>query len=73
MSTKSKSLAKSLHTVSAVVAVAKLHLQNGLSYTSAPLCHQAAVRAALRTLGYADASDPYGLAARAVAILEAGK
>lgn len=63
MSAKSATLAKSLHTVSAIVAVARIPIiaANG---------PDGAVRAALRYLGYADAADPYGLAARAVTILE---
>jgi hypothetical protein len=67
MSTKSKTLAKSLHTVSAIVAVAR--------YMAGFDQHRAAehVPAALHVLGYADAADPYGLAARAVAILEGSK
>jgi hypothetical protein len=62
---------KSLHTVTVLVNVAREHVRNaGLSYTSAPLCYQVAVRHALKVLGYADTPDAYGLAARAVAILE---
>ena len=71
MSAKSATLAKSLHTVSALVSVARLHRSR---FTSPDLSgHMLAVLAvqdALRTLGYAGAADPYGLAARAVAILE---
>ena len=74
MSAKSATLAKSLHTVSALVAVARIYL--ALCPPSAPffrdnpqrLCEWA-VGAALHGLGYGGAADPYGLAARAVALL----
>jgi len=67
MSTQSKTLAKSLHTVSAIVAVAK---QGPFRFDHVAYCrHTRNVDWALRILGYSDASDPYGLAARAVAIL----
>ena len=74
MSTTSKTIAKSLHTVSVLVNVAK-HLQDTVpGYGTDPhFAAAAAVDGALRVLGYADASDPYGLAAKAVAVLEAGK
>lgn len=68
MSTKSKTLAKSLHTVSAVVSVARL-IQTMRDCPNATV----AVGYAVLALGYGDASDPYMLAARAVAILESGK
>lgn len=70
MSTKSKTLAKSLHTVSALVSVARLLLQQNPT-----LGHFHAVQGALCALGYPidAAADPYGLAARAVAVLESGK
>ena len=66
MSAKSASLAKSLHTVSAIVAVARhlIGVQYPLARTPAN-----AVTAALSILGYDGAADPYGLAARAVAQL----
>lgn len=69
MSAKSATLAKSLHTVSAIVSVAR-HLM-AVQY---PLARDAAgaVRTALDILGYDGAADPYGLAARAVATLEKG-
>lgn len=70
MSTKSKTLAKSLHTVSALVEVAKLVQASNYdisSYQDPAI----AVRCALIALGYGGASNPYGLAQRAVAILTA--
>jgi hypothetical protein len=39
-------------------------------YPNGACCAAAAVASALCILGYSDAPDPYGLAARAVAILE---
>lgn len=66
MSAKSATLAKSLHTVSALVAVARLIQSQG----SAPMPNGDAVALALCALGYDGAADPYGLAARAAAILE---
>ena len=65
MSTKSKTLAKSLHTVTAIAAVARLIARTNPAHST----NEAAVAAALIVLGYADASDPYGLAARALASL----
>lgn len=62
MSAKSATLAKSLHTVSAIVAVARL-MQRVFPVPAD------AVREALAVLGYDGAADPYGLAARAVATL----
>ena len=64
MSTKSKTLAKSLHTVTAIAAVARL-----IARTNPALTNESAVNAALVVLGYEGASDPYGLAARALASL----
>jgi hypothetical protein len=58
-----KTLAKSLHTVSVLVNVAR----------TAPATFVATadrVTFALMVLGYENSPDPYGLAARAVAILE---
>lgn len=70
MSTKSATLAKSLHTVSALVAVARL----APAPATIPAAQMAQYRVgfALHTLGYAGAADPHGLAARAVAILSKG-
>lgn len=62
MSVKSASLAKSLHTVSAIVSVAHHLVVTGQSDGDP-------VVGALRILGYADAADPYQLADRAREIL----
>jgi hypothetical protein len=67
MSTKSKTLAKSLHTVTALAAVARLHARYQINCTPAD-----AIAAALETFGYTGAADPYGLADKARAILEKG-
>lgn len=74
MSAKSATLAKSLHTVSALVSVARIYL--ALCPPSTPAIRdnperlaQYAVGAALHGLGYGGASDPHGLAQRAVALL----
>lgn len=64
MSTKSKTLAKSLHTVTAIVQVARLLKSVHVTYDNAE-----AVACALIVLGYEGASDPYDLAARALASL----
>lgn len=71
MSAKSATLAKSLHTVSALVAVARLVQASNHSspHYQAP---EVAVQCALAALGYAGAADPYGLAQRAVAQLQKG-
>jgi hypothetical protein len=67
MSTKTKTLAKSLHTITAIAAVARLHIASGNMPSPLPAL---AVGLALETLGYAGAADPYGLADKARAILE---
>lgn len=74
MSAKSATLAKSLHTVSALVSVARIYL--ALCPPSTPAIRdnpqrlrEWAVGCALHGLGYGGAADPYGLAQRAVAIL----
>ena len=72
MSAKSQTLAKSLHTVSVLVNVAR-HFQHLARYEGQDMTADYAVESALGILGYADAADPHGLAAKAVAILEAGK
>ena len=69
MSAKSATLAKSLHTVSALVAVARHYAESTQLRTGASVDAAGAVAAALCILGYEGAADPYGLAARAVAIL----
>ena len=55
MSTKSKTLAKSLHTVSAIVAVAH-HIR-----ATEKIAPHAAVSRAVKVLGYDDAADPHDL------------
>jgi hypothetical protein len=77
MSTKSATLAKSLHTVSVLVNVAReLQRVADDSGRRFPEGAAGAVRAALVVLGYADAgdseqtaADPHGLEAKAVALL----
>ena len=68
MSAKSATLAKSLHTVSVLVAVAKRgpFTYDHVAYNR----HVRNIDWALDVLGYGDASDPHGLIPRAVAILE---
>ena len=65
-------LAKSLHTVSVLVNVARHYADTIKLQTGATLPAESAAAAALCILGYHGAADPYGLAARAVAILEKG-
>lgn len=74
MSAKSNTLAKSLHTVSVLVSVAReLRRLDSATTPNLPAMSAAgAVGAALHVLGYAGAADPYGLAAKAVAILARG-
>jgi hypothetical protein len=68
MSAKSATLAKSLHTVSVLVAIAR-HYQDLARYEGGDMSAAYAVESAVGLLGYNGASDPYGLAARAVAQL----
>jgi hypothetical protein len=65
MSTQSKTLAKSLHTVTVLHNVARLHMD------AHALPPAAAMLRALQTLGYTGAADPYSLAAKALQQLEA--
>ena len=65
MSAKSLTLAKSLHTVSVVVAVARYVSASHPTAGGPAEC----VGHALAILGYAGAADPYGLAQRAMVIL----
>lgn len=60
----SKPLPKSIHTVSAIVNVARLIMANTTATQAA------AVRDALEALGYSPENDPYGLAATALRQLE---
>jgi hypothetical protein len=63
MSANSATLAKSLHTVSVIVAI-------GREFMKQPSIRPAeAVRIALDILGYTNAADPYGLADRAIMLL----
>lgn len=70
MSAKSATLAKSLHTVSVLVNVARLFMELAAE-RGQPMSAAYAVESALGMLGYSGAADPYGLAARAVSILAA--
>lgn len=65
MSTKSATLAKSLHTVSVLVAVARK-----LATIHDNLSPRSLIDEALAVLGYDGADDPHGLAAKAVAQLQ---
>ena len=56
-----KSLAKSLHTVTVLVRVARLLLKRDLAFSNVE-----AVNGALQVLGLADMPDEYGLAAQAI-------
>ncbi len=68
MSTRTKTLAKSLHTVTALVQVALLLKE------TRKLSDAEAVAVAVATLGYpVRTADPYDLKGRAVAILTAAK
>lgn len=60
---------KSLHTVSVLVAVARL-FQDLASHQGSPMAATYAVESAAATLGYADAPDVYALKAAAVRKLE---
>ena len=62
--TPSTPIAKSLHTLTVLQQVARLHAR--LEGLNDP---QAAMAAALATLGLAGRPDPYGLAARALTLL----
>lgn len=62
MTKASKPVAKSLHTITVIVQVAKLHGQSQCnSYPKEKL-----VAAAMETLGLAGREDPYNLAAAAL-------
>ncbi len=61
-----KPLAKSLHTVTVLVRVAKLHLSHRHLMGTAQEANAYAVSQALETLGLADTPDNYGLAAQAI-------
>lgn len=65
MSTRTKTLAKSLHTVSVLVSFGRYALSNNLA--AAP---QHALDGALEVLGYTDAADPYDLKGAALRQLE---
>ena len=61
-----KPLAKSLHTVTVLVRVAKLHLLTESVSGDRHLSHALAVDRAIQTLGVADMPDTYGLAEQAI-------
>jgi hypothetical protein len=73
MSAKSATLAKSLHTVSVLVNVARTLREFDTLGGQPPRETRAYVSGALHALGYplGATNDPYGLAAKAVATLEA--
>lgn len=65
MSAKSATLAKSLHTVSVLVSVARLLMSRDAYAENISL----AVSDAMAVLGYEGATDPHGLAAKVVDVL----
>lgn len=65
-----KPMPKSLHTVSVLVNVARLFQQLAAANGGARMSAEYAIESAIGSLGYHGAPDPYGLAARAAAILE---
>lgn len=65
-----KPMPKSLHTVSVLVNVARLFQQLAATNGGARMSAEYAVESAIGSLGYHGVPDPYGLAARAIAILE---
>lgn len=68
--TETKALPKSLHTVTAIVQVARL-IFDASAKACDPITKVGAVEEALAALGYAGAADPHGLAAKALKALEA--
>jgi hypothetical protein len=58
-----KTIPKSLHTVTVLVAVARIYMTQGMDYN-------AATAAAERALGYGNSPDTYALADKARAILD---
>lgn len=75
MSTKTKTLAKSLHTVTAIAAIARRleALGVGSNLIDAGAARDKQIAEALDVLGYAGAADPYELASKARALLDTGK
>jgi hypothetical protein len=61
-----KPLAKSLHTVTVLVRVAKLHLSHRRLMGDGAAANAFAVGQALETLGLGDMPDTYGLVAAAI-------
>lgn len=61
-----KPIAKSLHTVTVLVRVARLHLSHRRLMGDGPAANAFAVGQALETLGLSDMPDAYGLAAQAI-------
>jgi hypothetical protein len=71
MSTKTKTLAKSLHTITAIQRMAEYIRKHG---PCAELKTDAqAVREALEAFGYADAADPYDLAGKALKAIQSAQ
>lgn len=70
MSTKTKTLAKSLHTVTALARVAELFRATDLERRVSIASDAYYIGCALRTLGYEGAADPYGLAEKAIAAMQ---
>lgn len=63
--TNTKPIPKSLHTITVFINVAKL-----LRTHNPKMTKKAAIRAAVRNLGYALARDPYDLASKALILWE---
>ena len=57
-----KPVAKSLHTITVIVQVARLHMGDMKAADAKPV----AIARAMETLGLAGRADPYGLAAAAL-------
>jgi hypothetical protein len=64
MSTKNKTIAKSLHTITVFINVAKL-----IQGQKEGIDDETAVHMAADVLGYGDAADPYDLKGRALAYM----
>ena len=79
MSTKTKTLAKSLHTITALVGIARHVLNTETTIRDLdvndymhlePVTPAGAIAQALEILGYTGAADPYDLAGKALKALE---
>lgn len=71
MSDNQKAVAKSLHTITVLQQVAKLHIATGAFTANGIPNNAGAIALAMETLGLAGRPDPYGLAERALKFLDA--